>query len=69
MVRKFILWETNKSEDPDYPAYVFHFTDYSPTRKDVLKKDIKVSDSRKQIESIYDKNILENVKKGWKPVK
>jgi hypothetical protein len=34
-----------------------------------LKKDIKVSDSRKQIESIYDKNILENVKKGWEAVK
>ena len=69
MVRKFLLWETNKSEDPDYPAYVFHFTDYSPTRKDVLKKDIKVSDSKKQIQAIYNKNILENVKKGWEPIK
>ena len=68
MVRKFMLWKTNKEKDPDYPAFVFHYTDFSPTRKAMLKKDVKVSDSKKQIEQIYADEIAENVKKGWEPV-
>ena len=67
MVRKFMLWKTNKEKDPDYPAFVFHYTDFSPTRKEMLKKDVKVSDSQKQIEQIYADEIAENVKKGWEP--
>ena len=67
MVRKFLLWKTNKEKDPDYPAFVFHYTNFSPTRKDMLKKDVKVSDSKKQIEQIYADEIAENVKKGWNP--
>ena len=69
MVRKFLLWETNKSEHTDYPKYVFHFTDFSPSRKDMLKKEIRVTDSNKQVDEIYNNSILENVKKGWEPVK
>ena len=69
MVRKFLLWETNKSDHPDYPKYVFHYTDFSPSRKDMLKKEIRVSDSNKQIEEIYNNSILVNIKKGWEPVK
>ena len=69
MVRKFLLWETNKSEHPDYPKYVFHFTDFSPSRKDMLKKEIRVSDSNKQVEEIYNNSMLDNVKKGWKTIK
>ena len=68
MVRKFLLWETNKSEHPDYPKYVFHYTDFSPSRKDMLKKEVRVSDSKKQVEEIYNNSILGNVKKGWEPV-
>ena len=67
MVRKFMLWKTNKEKDPDDPAFVFHYTDFSPTRKAMLKKDIKVSDSKKQIKQIYADEIAENVKKGWEP--
>tara|TARA_Y100000589_G_C27149595_1_gene628361 strand:+ start:1336 stop:1449 length:114 start_codon:yes stop_codon:yes gene_type:complete len=35
---------------------------------EMLKKEIKVSDSKKQIEEIYAVEILENVKKGWEKV-
>lgn len=65
MVRKFLLWKTNKETNPDYPVYVFHYTDFSSSRKDMLKKEIKVSDSKKQIEQIFSDEISENVKKGW----
>ena len=36
--------------------------------EDMLKKDVKVSDSKKQIEQIYADEIVENVKKGWEKV-
>ena len=68
MVRKFMVWKTNKEQSGEYPSYVYHYTDFSPTRAEMLKKEIKVSDSKKQIEEIYANEILENVKKGWEKV-
>ena len=68
MVRKFMVWKTNKEATGEYPAYVFHYTDFSATRKEMLKKEIKVSDSKKQIEEIFAVEVLENVKKGWEKV-
>jgi len=65
MVRKFMVWKTNKEQSGEYPSYVYHYTDFSPSRAEMLKKEIKVSDSKKQIEDIYAAEILENVKKGW----
>jgi hypothetical protein len=37
-------------------------------RAEMLKKEIKVSDSKKQIEEIFAAEVLENVKKGWEKV-
>ena len=68
MVRKFMVWKTNKEATGEYPAYVFHYTDFSATRKEMLKKEIKVSDSKKQIEEIFAAEVLENVKKGWEKI-
>lgn len=65
MVRKFLLWKTNKEEMDEFPAYVFFYTDFSPNRKDMLKKSIVVSDSEEQIEQIFNDSIKDNVKKGW----
>ncbi len=66
MVRKLLLWKTNKEEAArDYPAYVLHLTNYSPNRKEPLQHEIRVSSSEKQI-----KQLLENWKEkyivgGW----
>lgn len=68
MVRKFIIWKTNKEATGEYPAYVYHYTDFSPSRGEMLKKEIKVSDSKKQIEEIFAAELAENVKKGWNKV-
>lgn len=67
MVRKFLLWKTNKEESNEFPSYVFFFTDYSPNRKELLKKSIVVSSSEEQIEAAYQASIKDNVKKGWNP--
>jgi hypothetical protein len=68
MVRKFMVWKTNKEATGEYPAYVYHYTDFSPGRGEMLKKEIKVSDSKKQIEEIFAAELIENVKKGWEKV-
>jgi hypothetical protein len=66
MVRKFVLMRTNKqSVSEDYPAYVVHFTDFSPNRSDPLQREVLVSSSAEQIEELYAALKEENVKKGW----
>lgn len=65
MVRKFIIWKTNKEDSGDFPAYVLHFTDYSPTRKTPLEREIRVSNTREQIEALFTALHQENVVKGW----
>ena len=63
-VKKFYVWDT-KSKDANYPNYVFYKIDYSPTRKDKMKRDIKISNSKKQILKIYDSEIESDIKSGW----
>jgi len=67
-VRKFVVWKTNKEESKEFPAFVYHYTDYSPGRKDPLKKEIKVSENQKQIEEVLKSELEDNVKKGWEKV-
>ncbi|MCZ7648095.1 MAG: hypothetical protein M5U26_23020 [Planctomycetota bacterium] len=66
MVRKLIMWKTNKEAlDSQFPAYVIHFTDFSPNRKTSLEREIRVSNSREQIEALYAALVTENIVKGW----
>ena len=67
MVKKFVLIETKK-EDFDYPAYVLHVTDFSTGRKDPLKKDVLVSNCKKQIYELYDEAHNKGIKAGWEEV-
>ncbi len=65
-VRKFLAWRTNKQDiDDGYTRFAFSYTDYSPGRKEPLKQDVRVSNSRKQILAIYDEFKRQQVKKGW----
>jgi hypothetical protein len=66
MVRKLVLWKTNKeTESEEYPAYVLHFTDFSPSRKNPLDRDVRVSSSLEQMEALWKSLLDENIKKGW----
>ena len=68
MVRKLVMWQTNKSAVADeFPAFVIHYTDYSPNRKTPLERDIRVSNSREQIEDLWKELAAENITKGWDP--
>lgn len=66
MVQKFLAWRTNK-EGAGFPAYVFHYTNFSPARKDALQREIRVSSSHDQLTAIVNSYLDANVKKGWEP--
>ena len=66
MVRKLVLWKTNKELlTDDFPAYVVHLTDFSPNRKDPLSRDMRISSSFQQIQQLFDQLKTENITKGW----
>jgi hypothetical protein len=44
---------------------VIHFTDFSPNRKTPLERDIRVSNSREQIDVLWKDLMEENITKGW----
>lgn len=66
MVRKFILWKTNKETmSSEHPAFVVHYTDFSPNRATPLAREVRVSNSLTQAEELYDGLKEANIKKGW----
>ena len=68
-VQKFIVWKTNKENiDDRYPAYVMNYTNFSPTRGEPLKRDVRVSGSKEQIFELLQVFKDKNVKKGWELV-
>jgi ATP-dependent DNA ligase len=68
MVRKLVMWQTNKESDAEHwPAYVIHYTDFSPNRKTPLERDIRISSSREQIEELWGELAAEAFVKGWVP--
>tara|TARA_Y100000768_G_scaffold290100_1_gene224188 strand:- start:385 stop:669 length:285 start_codon:yes stop_codon:yes gene_type:complete len=68
-IQKFLAWKTNKENNNiGYPAYVLHYTNYSPKRKEPLKIEVRISNSKKQIVELLNQFIEKNIKKGWSKV-
>ena len=68
-VRKLLVWKTNKeSQDPNFPAYVVHFTDYSPGRQEPLQREVRLAPSAELAEALASEMLAENIKKGWERV-
>jgi hypothetical protein len=65
MVRKLMLWKTNKEESQDYPAYVIYLTDFSPNRKTPLERDIKVASTETVARKLFDDLAKKNFIGGW----
>jgi hypothetical protein len=51
----------------EFPGYVVHFTDFSPNRKDALSRELRASNSKQQIEQLWDALKADNIKAGWIP--
>ena len=65
-VRKLVVWRTNKERiDPAYPAFVVHWTDYSPGRAAPLDREVRLAMDEPTAMQIADKMIADNIKKGW----
>ena len=45
----------------------FVHTDYSPTRKDPLKKSLAIANSEDEVMSLFDVEVADKIKKGWAP--
>ncbi len=66
MVRKFMMWKTNKdSESDEYPAFVLKYTDFSPNRKVPLSSEVRVTNSEQQLEALWVQFKNDYIKKGW----
>jgi ATP-dependent DNA ligase len=63
-VRKLVLWKTNK-ESIGFSSYVVHWTDYSPSRKAPLAREVRLAPNEKSAKKIAEDMITENIKKGW----
>jgi len=64
-IRKIVVWKTNKEAiDSNYPAYVLNYTDYSAGRKEPLKQDVRISNSRQQIVQLAVEFKEKNIKKN-----
>jgi len=69
MLHKFLLWKTNKEQSGRYPAYIIYHTDFSSSRKELIKRDMLYSNDEQQIRDLLAAEIADNVKKGWEEVK
>lgn len=68
MVRKLLLWKTNKEETGDFPGFVVYGTDFSPNRQTPLERDIKVASSEKTARQIYTEMAKKYFVGGWEKV-
>jgi hypothetical protein len=65
-VRKLLVWKTNKNDlDSSHPAYVVHWTDYSPGRASPLDRDVKLAPDEKTATRIANDMVEKHIKKGW----
>lgn len=65
MVRKLLMWKTNKKDRSDFPAFVVYLTDFSPNRQNPLERDIKISNDEKTAKKLYDQLAAKNFISGW----
>lgn len=69
MLHKFLLWKTNKEQSGRYPAYIIYHTDFSSSRKELIKRDMLYSNDEQQIRDLLAAEIADNIKKGWEEIK
>jgi hypothetical protein len=67
-VRKLLVWKTGKESQWDgWPAWVVHFTDYSPDRKTPLERTMRTGLTEDDAMAVAAELVTENIKKGWEP--
>ncbi len=65
-VRKLLVWCTHKAEvDRDFPAYVVHWTDYSPGRKEPLQRTVRPAPTEAEALALAEGLVAKEIVKGW----
>ncbi len=65
MVRKLLMWKTNKEKTGDFPAYVVYLTDFSPNRETPLERDVRFASTKALAENMFRDLAAENFIGGW----
>jgi len=68
MVRKLLLWKTNKDEVAEFPGYVVYLTDFSPNRQNPLERDIRIAQSEQSARKMFREMAEKNFLSGWEKV-
>jgi hypothetical protein len=68
MVRKLLLWKTNKEDTGDFPGYVVYLTDFSPNRIEPLQRDIKISNNERSARQLFTEMAKKYFVGGWEKV-
>lgn len=65
MVRKLLLWKTNKEQQNEFPGFVVYLTDFSPNRQNPLEREVKVADSEDVARELFDQLADQKFVGGW----
>ncbi|HNQ16348.1 MAG TPA: hypothetical protein PKM58_12335, partial [Pyrinomonadaceae bacterium] len=68
MVRKFMLWKTNKEASREYLPFIVYYTDFSSGRAEPIARNILPANTVEQANTMFAEMIEKNVKKGWEKV-
>jgi hypothetical protein len=68
MVRKLLMWKTNKEKTGQFPAYVVYLTDFSPNRENPLDRDIKIAPTEAAAKKHFEKLAKAKFVGGWTEV-
>ena len=68
MVRKLLLWKTNKGDKAEFPAYVVYLTDFSPNRRTPLERDIRIAQTETAARKQFKRMAEENFIGGWEKI-
>ena len=65
MVRKLLLWKTNKEQSGEFPGYVVYLTDFSPNRQNPLERDVKIANTEPAARQLFAELAEKNFVSGW----
>lgn len=68
MVRKLLLWKTNKEDRGEFPGYVVYLTDFSPNRQNPLERDIRIANNEQDARQLFTAMAEKNFLTGWEKV-
>lgn len=68
MVRKFVLWKTNKEASREFLPFVIYYTDFSSGRAEPIARNITPANTVEQANALFADLVDKNVKKGWERV-